>query len=947
MGVVMAAEAPTTSEAIEDIVVTGTFIKGTATDTALPVQVLSAEDLEKQGSPSVLEIVKRIPAVQGVIGESNQFGVNQGAGTSNINLRGLGSTRTLVLLNGRRLAASPSATAIGVDTNLLPLAAIGRIEVLKDGAAATYGSDAIAGVVNFITKDDFQGLSVDGNYSYIQDADGDYGANVAWGWSNGASHLLLTGGYRHRSELSAADRDFSNRPFSKNPEGGWSSFGSPGAYIGPAGARFRDPACATLGGQPTLTGANEGCQFHYIVYDNLVEEENDYQTYGKYKLDISDTLSFNVEGLWAMHDVPHENASPSYAPNQGPAGGSPTYVIPAANPGLQALLPFLTTPQQNAINTAGFLATNGLFWRPFGAGGNPSTGFAQEDKRRFDGFRFSTGLSGKVTDTINWETQATYAENSSKVSTPDFLVSRLNLALRGLGGPNCTGTTAGANGCLWLNPFSTGVAGNPATGQLNSLTYTASTVNDPSLINWITTPNSYDAKTKLYVADVLFDGESGISLPGGVIGWAAGVQYRENRYERTVTDDFANGDLTPCPQNPVNPAVVCGPGVVAQPVQSGALSFYGPLRDQAVKQHVYAAFGELSLPILESLQGQLAVRYEDYGGNVGATTNPKLAMRWQIVDGFAMRGSVGTTFRAPPPINLDPNATTTLAFTAQAGGYKPYDTVGNPNLKPEKSNTFDVGFITKLGGFNATVDYWHFVFKDAITAEVGTQLVTAMFPTGAPDHCNDAAYGELKKRFTFAPLAGQTTPFCSIGTLIRTQASIINAQSDVTISGIDASLSYKFDDVLGGALVVGADGSYNLEYQLGANYVEGILIDPAGDAIGTRGGRGGSLPQWKGIAYANLNTGIHNVRVSANYTDGVDDVRVATFATNPEGQHVGSFLTFDLAYNVQLPADITVTATVFNVTDRDPPFARLDLSYDPFLANPLGRIYKVIGSKKF
>jgi iron complex outermembrane receptor protein len=581
-----------------------------------------------------------------------------------------------------------------------------------------------------------------------------------------------------------------------------------------------------------------------------------------------------------------------------------------------------------------------LFWRPFGSGGNPSTGHGLENSRKFDGFRFSTGLSGKITDSINWETQATYAENKSEISTPDFLVSRLNLALRGLGGPNCTGTVAGANGCLWLNPFSTGVSGNPMTGQLNGTTFTPSTVNDPALVDWITTPNSYEAQTKLYVADLLFNGESGITLPGGVMGWAAGAQYRENRYERTVTDNFANLALTPCPQNPVDPTVVCGPGT-AQPVQSGALSFYGPTSDQTVKQHVYAGFGELSLPILESLQAQLAVRYEDYGGSVGSTTNPKLAVRWEAIDWLAFRGSVGTTFRAPPPVNLDPNATTSLQFTAQAGGYKPYDTVGNPNLKPEKADTFDVGFIVKAGGFNATVDYWHFVFKDAITAESGTQIVTAMFPIGAPNHCGDPAYAGLQARFTF------TAAGCGIANLIRTRASIINAQSDVTISGIDASFSYKFDDILGGALVLGLDGTYNLEYQLGANTVEGVLVDPALDAIGTRGGRGGSLPQMKGVAYANLGTGIHNVRLSANYTDGVDDVRVATFATNQNGQHVASYITFDLAYNIQLPADFAVTASVFNLTDRDPSFARLDLSYDPFLGNPLGRFYKVIAQKKF
>jgi iron complex outermembrane receptor protein len=147
---------------LEVVLVTGSYIRGTAEDAALPVDVVTAEDLEKQGSPTMVDLFKSIPSVQGITGETNQFTAGQTTGTSNVNLRGLGPTRTLVLFNGRRLAPS-AAAAIGVDTNLLPAAAIGRIEVLKDGAAATYGSDAIGGVVNFISRRGFEGMTVEGS----------------------------------------------------------------------------------------------------------------------------------------------------------------------------------------------------------------------------------------------------------------------------------------------------------------------------------------------------------------------------------------------------------------------------------------------------------------------------------------------------------------------------------------------------------------------------------------------------------------------------------------------------------------------------------------------------------------------------------------------------------------------------------------------------------------
>jgi iron complex outermembrane receptor protein len=195
---------------VDDVVVTGSFIAGTPEDAALPVNVIGADELQKQGSPSTVDLIKSIPAVQGAVGESNQFGAGQTTGVGSANLRGLGAERTLVLFNGRRMATSPGS--IFVDTNLLPQSAIGRVEVLKDGAAATYGSDAIGGVINFITRKNFNGLELQGGYTYVDGSDGDYSASLTYGFTNDRSSLLLSGGYRHRSELPTVERDFAVRP---------------------------------------------------------------------------------------------------------------------------------------------------------------------------------------------------------------------------------------------------------------------------------------------------------------------------------------------------------------------------------------------------------------------------------------------------------------------------------------------------------------------------------------------------------------------------------------------------------------------------------------------------------------------------------------------------------------------------------------------------------------
>ena len=915
------------SEISEVVIVTGSFIRGTAEDAALPVAVMTSDDLEKQGSPSMPDLIKSIPAVQSVMGESNQFGAGQSTGSSNVNLRGLGPTRTLVLLNGRRIAANP-ATNVGVDVNLLPTAAIGRIEVLKDGAAATYGSDAIAGVVNFITKDNLDGLVVDGSYSYVEGGDGDYGANLAWGWQGESSSLLLAGGYRHRSEISTLERDWAVREFADNPQGGWSGFGNPGTYLTPTLSRFVDPACATLG-LPTGVGTTTpGCQFQYIAFDNIVEDEDHYQAYAKYDLDISDSVSFYAEALYAAHSVPKENSSPSYGPTQGATGGAPNYIIPANNPGVANLI------ATGALPAVPYMIANALLWRPLANGGNPLTGEGKQDKRDFDSWRLSAGFNGTIGASTSWDTAVTYSETGSDIATPDMLVGRLGRALSGLGGPNCTGTTAGQNGCLWFNPFSSSYAGNPMTGVENPY-YVPALENSREVIDWMFEDYAYESTNKLLVVDAVLSGEMGWELPGGAVGWAAGAQYRDANFVREV-NDISNIDVNPCAQTPITGAVDCA-------VQNGALAFFGPLSNLDLKQDVYAVFGELNLPVTDSFQAQLAVRHEDYGGNVGATTNPKLALRWQLFDALALRGSVGTTFRAPPQTMLDPGYTTSLTYTAAVVGYRPYDTFGTPDLEPETADTFNFGFIVQAGGFNATVDYWKFRFQDALDNEPGPSIVASVFPTGQANRCADPAYAGLVARMTF------TGGVCAPANLLRTRANNINGP-DVDIAGIDVSTTFAFD-VGPGEMTLGLDGTYNLEFDSEALLIEGIVIEEAGDRIGTRGTSSNTLPEWKAAAYIDFGTEMHNVRWTTRYVDGVEDgvtpSRAAIFVTNQDGLEVKEFITSDLSYRLMLPSRLSIGASVFNVFDEDPPFARLDLSYDPFIGNPLGRYYKVSLSQQF
>ena len=229
-------------EAIEEMVVTGSYISGTPEDAALPVEVLTRADMQAVGDPSINEMIRNLNVSSGALAETNQFDTRGGQGNegvSTVNLRGLGAARTLVLLNSKRHVATEN---LGVDISAIPSIAIRRLEVLKDGAAATYGSDAIGGVVNFITRSDFEGFEIGGSFQDIDGSDGDTEISAIWGGSAGDLSWALSAEYGERSELRIRDRDWALRTYAENPApGGWSSIGNPGTLL---------PAMANPDGTP-------------------------------------------------------------------------------------------------------------------------------------------------------------------------------------------------------------------------------------------------------------------------------------------------------------------------------------------------------------------------------------------------------------------------------------------------------------------------------------------------------------------------------------------------------------------------------------------------------------------------------------------------------------------------------------------------------------------------
>jgi iron complex outermembrane receptor protein len=173
--------------------------------------------------------------------------------------------------------------------------------------------------------------------------------------------------------------------------------------------------------------------------------------------------------------------------------------------------------------------------------------------------------------------------------------------------------------------------------------------------------------------------------------------------------------------------------------------------------------------------------------------------------------------------------------------------------------------------------------------------------------------------------------------------NVINGPQE-DVSGLDGSLSYQFDGLSVAELLVGVDASYTLKYERDALIVERVQIQAASDYAGTRGSGVGSIPDLRGSVYADVSTGEHSVRWTTRYIAGVTDVRPSVLDGHRD---IGSFLTHDLVYRWQMPGKTTFSASVFNLTDRDPPLVWLDLSYDPFIGNPLGRYFKVAMTKEF
>lgn len=438
------------------VVVTGSLIATLAEDAPKPVEVFTVEDLKQQGSPNVTEFVR---SLTGSYGDDLGFGqaspdVPQGTGFGNANLRGLGSNGTLVLMNGKNLA--PWNGSFGADINTVPMEALQAVEVLKDGASATYGAGAVGGVINFQTRRDIDAPQISVEKQFYDGSDGYYKVDFLTGWVGESSNLLLSLSTSHEDAMLASERDFSSQPFAINPAPYSLTGSNPGQFqpstsnfltnvagisVAYPGIQDRSTAadCTDIGGQVANVlqpGAlalsspavpNTSCAFPQWPFQNIVNESDTYKAYLEYNGDISDNMEFHFDVNYSksktlQQQIPIGPASAT-AIDRASTGTRPgftanscfgcNYVVPVqvqtystagAGTGVFTQNPFIADFMSRTGTTTTTLPTTGALymgthWRPFLFGGDPlENNGPKVDTFERDSFIANVGVKGEFTE---------------------------------------------------------------------------------------------------------------------------------------------------------------------------------------------------------------------------------------------------------------------------------------------------------------------------------------------------------------------------------------------------------------------------------------------------------------------------------------------------------------------------------------------------------------------
>ncbi len=892
--VAQAALAQESSGKVEKIEVTGSSIKRSINaEGALPVEILKVETLKSQGITTVEEAIGRLASNQSLLGASAAVGATTG-GQASANLRGIGSNKTLVLLNGRRVA-NFALDGGSVDLSAIPLAAIDRIEVLKDGASAIYGTDAVGGVINFITKSNFKGLALDAEYNQPE-ADGGAGRNYAGSVTAGYGSLNENGfnifgvvNFRRQDTLHAENRDYAATGY--RPELGYRSSGTtyPSNYTQPAtgiAANPTYPNCNLPNSFAVPGSKTPTCRYDYVRVVDLFPrtEQTNGILRGSALLGGGHTLTgeytFAENKQWSevapspLAGLKMTNASP-YFPGKG--------IVPGAQ-------------GMNASDIS-------LGWRvvPAGVRGNASDSRAQ---------RMLLELKGSVFD---WDYNTGIAYNRSKVDTA-FYSGYLNYdkIQRGLLGTAQNGRN------IYLNPFGAPTASEQAyidSAQIKGTTQTA--VGE-------TTEWDFKATRDLF------------ELSGGAVGFAFGTSLRNEKYSSDVNHDVTDQAF--------------GSGL------SGVQSVAGKRNVEAVFAELIAPItnkleAQLALRYdhYEGVGGtvnpKLGVRYQPIRQvlfRASANTGFRAPTLYEINQPGYLTNSANS-FDDPklcpggkPLPGVDPSVS--------CGSQVLNRFAGNQNLKPEKSKAFSFGFVVEpVKNMTASLDYWNIRLKDSISSFPEeaiiadplkyasritrcSQLAPAQI-AGSVDlqgHCSGAGPGN-------DPIAYLNTAFANLG--------------GTNTQGLDLSFNYALPTADLGRFSFSLDGSYVIKYEY-QREEGGPWVQNAGAYSDA-----GPILRWQHVAsldwsYASFTTSLIN-RFKSGYTDQNSGLE----ATNPYYNKVKAYSVVDTVLTYRGLKNLTLTGGIKNIANTPPPFsnqvASFQVGYDPRIADPFGRTYFIRGAYKF
>ncbi|MCE2909303.1 MAG: TonB-dependent receptor [Burkholderiaceae bacterium] len=747
-----ASMAASLAQAQQRVEITGSSIKRLEGETALPVQTLRREDIDKTGATTAAELLANITASAANLGDGASITDNTGGqrGFNGANLRGLGVSSTLVLLNGRRMAnfASPGDTA-GVDLNSIPAGAIQRVEILKDGASAIYGTDAIGGVINFITRQDWRGVEI-GAYAA---ATGEGGGGKRTGTLSAGFGNLASDGFNVFGVLDVQQLDslrstqrgwlqarpladtvpyyLSSRPYPGNIRlsgssgtrtaqlaainGAGYSFTPPGGTAGPYNQRTVNlfaPACNPPASvyAPTQIGL-QACGYDYMADTEIYPEAEKISLLARGVADVggghqafAEVLLARAETLYVLSPVP-----------SGVTGVSWT-----------ALNNHLPRPVTHPTGVeVRFRATEA---------GNRSNEVTSEANRLVVG---AQGLLG------GWDYNTALSHAVNKVAdryvNGYYLFSDL-----------AAGVRAGT-----INPFGPSNAAGKAL--LDSIR-----VNDVARASEGSTTG----------IDFKLSGSLG-KLAGGDIGAAFGAELRREKQQFTPS------------------ALLVSNNIGGDRNSSGTAP---PLQATNYERDIASAYAEFNLPLSKALELQAALRADHYEA-VGSSVNPKLGVAWRPVGSVLVRGSAGTGFRAPSfselyrPTSFGTSPAFLYDAVYDAFDQYPTNKESNPNLKPEKSRQFSLGIVFEPArGTNVSLDYWAIRKTDVISDLSGKTILE-----------NPTRYARYIVR----------DPVDNYPTLILRKEN----QGALRTSGVDIEANWRGDAGAMGRFRANLSGTYVIEYE--------------------------------------------------------------------------------------------------------------------------------------